>query len=181
MARTDAMTGLANERSFDNAFTNMLSRAERRNDSVCLVMADIDKFKRLNDTYGHPFGDIVIKRVADILKSAVRSVDLAARIGGEEFALLLEDTDLDGAFELAERVRRDIEAMTLYHESEPIKITMSMGIAASPDAGVVQSDLVNHADKALYLAKNSGRNQVRTWLELENSKMEVVARESARG
>ena len=63
-------------------------------------MADIDKFKRLNDTYGHPFGDIVIKRVADILKSAVRSVDLAARIGGEEFALLLEDTDLDGAFEL---------------------------------------------------------------------------------
>ncbi len=181
MAKTDSMTGLANERSFDNAFSNMLSRAARRNDSLCLVMTDIDKFKVLNDTYGHPFGDEVIKEVARCLQKATRSVDLAARIGGEEFALLLEDTDRDGAYELAERVRKEVQDMVLQHrEKGPVQLTLSMGIAEFPSAGLDQPQLMEMADKALYLAKNSGRNQVRLWSELDTSQVEKVARIAAR-
>ncbi|MEE2755316.1 MAG: sensor domain-containing diguanylate cyclase [Myxococcota bacterium] len=181
MAKTDSMTGLANERSFDHAFSNMLSRAARRNDSLCLIMTDIDKFKVLNDTYGHPFGDEVIKAVARCLQNAIRSVDLAARIGGEEFALLLEDTDRDGAFELAERIRKEIQDMVLHHrEKGPVQLTLSMGIAEFPSAGLDQPQLMEMADKALYLAKNSGRNQVRLWSELENVHAEQVARTAVR-
>jgi diguanylate cyclase (GGDEF)-like protein len=157
MAKTDPMTGLANDRSFDNAFSNMLSRAERRSDSVALIMIDIDKFKTLNDTYGHPFGDEVIKAVAKTLQMAVRSVDLAARIGGEEFALLIEDTGVEGAHEIAERVRLEIENMVLQHpEKGPVTLTLSMGIAEFPAAGRDQVIFMSHADKFLYFVKNSG-------------------------
>ncbi|MGC6417074.1 MAG: GGDEF domain-containing protein [Bradymonadia bacterium] len=181
MAKTDPMTGLANERSFDHAFSNMLSRAERRGDSLCLVMTDIDKFKSLNDTYGHPFGDEVIKAVANRLQEAVRSVDLAARIGGEEFALLLEDSDMKGAFELAERIRSQIENMVLNHpEKGPVQLTLSMGVAEYPSAGENQAQLMEMADKALYLAKNSGRNQVRRWTELESVSVPQVAQVGTR-
>ena len=176
MAKTDAMTGLANERSFDHAFSNMLSRAERKRDALCLIMTDIDKFKDINDTYGHPFGDEVIKSLASTLQDAVRSVDLAARIGGEEFALLLEDTNLDGAYELAERIRKSIEDMVLHHpEKGPVKLTLSMGIAEYPNGGHDQATLMDNADKALYLAKNSGRNQVRMWTELPKEDVKRLA------
>ena len=122
---------------------------------------DIDHFKQLNDTYGHPFGDEVLKRVAAILGSAARKVDLAARYGGEEFALLLEDSDGDGGRQIAERVRREIEELVIPNETHgDVRVTISMGLSSYPTDGTDKDELIAHADQALYLAKHNGRNRV---------------------
>ena len=177
MAMVDGMTGLKNHRTFQQAFDTMLERASRKRDALCLILMDIDRFKQLNDTYGHPFGDEVLKRVARILGSAARKVDLAARYGGEEFTLILEDSDEDGGRQIAERIRREIELLRIPNEEHgEVAVTISMGIASYPRDGDDKDELITHADQALYLAKQTGRNRVCDWSEVVEASDKVVSR-----
>ena len=177
MAMVDGMTGLKNHRTFQQAFDTMLVRASRRRDALCLILMDIDHFKQLNDTYGHPFGDEVLKKVAKILGSAARKVDLAARYGGEEFTLILEDSDADGGRQIAERIRTEIEALRIPNEEHgDVAVTISMGISSYPRDGEEKDELITHADQALYLAKQTGRNRVCDWSEVVAASDKVVSR-----
>ena len=128
-----------------------------------VVMVDIDHFKKVNDCYGHPFGDKVLREVAGILRKAVRSVDLAARYGGEEFALVLEGADERGGLQMAERIRQEIEKMVFHNENGPVRITLSLGLAVYPDHGADKGQLISRADQAMYRAKDQGRNRVVLW------------------
>ena len=168
IAAIDGLTNLANHRTFQHAFDVMLNRAKRRSGHLCLILCDIDYFKRINDTYGHPFGDQALKIIADTLAKTVRRVDLAARYGGEEFAIILEDSDEYGGLEMAERIRKKIELLSLHQDKNTVNITMSLGLAIFPDDGDKKSIIIDHADQALYKAKASGRNCIKTWSEIRS-------------
>lgn len=163
LATTDGLTGLTNRRTFQHGFEMMLAREDRRAGTLSLLLCDIDHFKKINDTYGHPFGDQVIEAVAGVLRGAVRGVDLAARYGGEEFALVVEGADEKGAMRLAERVRKEVESLCFRHESGPVGVTLSLGLALYPKHGKDKESLVSCADQALYQAKQQGRNRVVLW------------------
>jgi diguanylate cyclase (GGDEF)-like protein len=159
-ALVDSLTGLANRRLCAAALEKELARAERFGEPLALVLADIDDFKDINDRWGHPTGDEVLKIVAKTLQASVREIDLAGRWGGEEFALLLPGTDLEGGHDLAERVRRKlVRKKFLAPNGERIRVTASFGVAAFPQAGT-QDQLVAASDGALYEAKRSGKNRV---------------------
>lgn len=161
-AATDALTGLANHRAFQDALKRDLSRAERDKQPLALVMLDADHFKRVNDSYGHPTGDLVLKTIAELMQQSIRTGDLAARYGGEEFVLLLPNADVAGAKVVAERLRRAIETCPIAGPQGLFKVTASFGVAATQGAGCARhgSLLIDHADKALYAAKHAGRNTV---------------------
>ncbi|MBU3937322.1 MAG: sensor domain-containing diguanylate cyclase, partial [Proteobacteria bacterium] len=163
LATIDGLTGLINHRTFQHGFDIMLGREERRAGVLSLLLCDIDHFKKINDTHGHPFGDKVLKEVAAILRKAVRSVDLAARYGGEEFVLVLEGSGEQGGLQMAERIRQEIEKMVLRSEKGSVRITLSLGLAVYPDHGVEKERLISRADQALYRAKKQGRNRVVLW------------------
>jgi diguanylate cyclase (GGDEF)-like protein len=159
-ALVDGLTGLANRRLSTAALEKELARAERFGEPLALVLTDIDDFKLINDRWGHPTGDEVLKLFAKTLRESVREIDLAGRWGGEEFALLLPGTDLQGGCELAERVRRKLARKKfLAPDGERIRVTASFGVAACPDAKS-QDELVAASDSALYEAKHSGKNRV---------------------
>ena len=160
LATTDGLTGLTNHRTFQERFSQMLARAERSGAPLSMLITDIDKFKRINDTYGHPIGDVVIKRVSAILKKQARTIDLVARYGGEEFGIVLESTDVEGARTAAERIRAEVEAQVYDSPQGPFKATLSIGFATFPADGTHKQMLIDKADKALYFAKEHGRNQV---------------------
>ncbi|WP_322056137.1 diguanylate cyclase [Paraburkholderia sp. J63] len=172
LARSDPLTGLANRRRFQEAFAEALERASRASQqpvALAVLMLDIDFFKRVNDRFGHAAGDRVLTILASILRANLRSVDLAARMGGEEFAALLPDADLATASAVAERVRLAIEAHARDDASaragaahpEAIAFTVSIGVAASPaDCPADYEALMHVADQRLYVAKESGRNRV---------------------
>ncbi|MDH5297536.1 MAG: sensor domain-containing diguanylate cyclase [Desulfobulbaceae bacterium] len=164
MATTDGLTGLANHRTFQHGFDVMLQRAERQKRPLCLLLCDIDHFKRINDTFGHPFGDRVLKEVATVLGGSARQVDLAARYGGEEFAVILEDADEKGGHLMAERIRQAVSSLILSGES--VSVTLSVGVASYPKDGTEKPLLVARADQALYRAKESGRNRTVTWSQV---------------
>ncbi|MCD6580579.1 MAG: sensor domain-containing diguanylate cyclase [Desulfuromusa sp.] len=166
MAITDPLTGIANRRAFQRGFTAMYERARRRAGSFSLIICDIDLFKRVNDTYGHPFGDQVIQQVASQLNEVVRTGDLAARIGGEEFAILLEDTGLSGALDVAERLREKVEKLSLFCQGDVVPVTISLGVAAFPQDTDSQEKLFNYTDQALYSAKEGGRNRSVCWCDV---------------
>ncbi|MCW8860133.1 MAG: sensor domain-containing diguanylate cyclase [Deltaproteobacteria bacterium] len=163
MAITDTLTGIANRRAFQRGFSAMYERALRRGSAFSLIIGDIDLFKSINDTFGHPFGDQVIQQVARQLTDVVRVGDLAARIGGEEFAILLEDTDGRGALEVAERLRQKVEGLRLTLQQKRVPVTISLGVAAFPRDTEDQEKLFSCADQALYQAKESGRNRSVRW------------------
>jgi diguanylate cyclase (GGDEF)-like protein len=123
-------------------------------------MIDVDHFKKYNDTYGHPAGDDVLVKIASILKESVRSVDYAARYGGEEFLLILTETPLDGALEVAERIRTSVTEDTFGSDNEKVEITVSIGVAEFPENGDRSESIIASADAALYKAKRRGRNRV---------------------
>lgn len=155
VARRDALTGLLNRRGFEEAFELELERAQRGGRPLSLVCADLDHFKRANDRLGHQGGDETLARAADALEAAKRRIDVAARIGGEEFALLLPDSDQHAAYLVAERVRRAIQKV---FADGPVELTMSFGVASLPRHGAHADDLMRCADRALYAAKELGRN-----------------------
>jgi diguanylate cyclase (GGDEF)-like protein len=159
-ANTDGLTELPNRRHFEEALEVEISRAERFGGSLALILADLDDFKQVNDRYGHQAGDDVLQTFADILRTTVREIDLPSRYGGEEFAVLLPQTDLDGAHELAERLRRALAARPMStHPGGLVAVTASFGVAAFPDAPTPAA-LFASADEALYRAKRAGKNCV---------------------
>jgi two-component system, cell cycle response regulator len=160
MATTDGLTGLVNHRHFQEVFDNTLALAERHRRKVSLILTDIDHFKTVNDTYGHPVGDKVLKRVAAILGQQARRTDIVARYGGEEFAVLMVETDKVGAKHIAERIRKSVEAETFHSENGSFRSTLSLGIATFPDDFDNKAKVIQAADQALYTAKRSGRNRV---------------------
>ncbi|WP_432724009.1 diguanylate cyclase [Jeongeupia wiesaeckerbachi] len=158
-AESDPLTGVANRRKFDMVLETELARARRYAHPVCLAIIDIDFFKRVNDVHGHPAGDAALIYLADIMALAIRNTDVLARLGGEEFGLLLPETDEAGAALLLERLRVVIETSELVYDGVAIPLTISIGYAcAGRDDDVEQ--LMRRADEALYAAKQGGRNRV---------------------
>ena len=160
MTLTDSLTGIPNRRAFEKAFSAMTERALRSGGTFSLLLCDIDHFKRINDRFGHPFGDQVIRQVATQLNAVVRTGDLAARIGGEEFAVLLEDSGAGGAEDVAERLRSRVESTQLVCQGETVCVTISVGVASFPQDSNHQEALFSCADQCLYRAKEGGRNRV---------------------
>jgi two-component system, cell cycle response regulator len=161
-ALVDGLTGLANRRLCASALDKELARAERFDEPLALVLADLDDFKSINDRFGHPTGDEVLEVFADLLRGNIREIDLAGRWGGEEFVLLLPETDLEGGRKLAERIRHALPEHELVGpDGDRFRVTASFGVAAFPDAPS-QDQLVAAADAALYDAKRSGKNRVGT-------------------
>lgn len=159
-SRTDALTGLWNRRHFDEQLERVLAETDRFGGTCALVICDIDFFKRVNDTYGHDAGDAVLVRVGGVLGEGVRAVDVCARLGGEELALLLPQTEVGGAVELAERLRQRIEALGVPHAGVTVKVTVSMGVATYRAGEPGRGQLFKRADEKLYAAKHGGRNRV---------------------
>ena len=155
----DKLTGLYDRGYFDMALERETRRAARYNRPLSLALADIDHFKRVNDTFGHPMGDLALQHVAGLLLGAVRSTDYVCRYGGEEFAILLPETDLSQALAMAERTRSSIEARPV-NMGTPVPLTICLGVAAYPDHAAAGPTLVAQADAALYAAKAAGRNRV---------------------
>lgn len=167
LAYYDPLTDLVNRRGFDEVFRSEIARHSRTGQPLTLVMVDLDKFKNINDNYGHPFGDTVLQAVADAMRKTLRTADTKARIGGEEMVLVLPETDADAGLVSANRVRAAIEALVLQGPSCRVPITSSFGVctwsgsAGSADAQEkVAKRMMDAADSALYGAKENGRNQV---------------------
>ena len=162
LATHDGLTGLYNHRTFQQILADEITRAIRYKEPVALILCDIDFFKKVNDTYGHPFGDVVLKGVSALLESSIRQdIDTVARYGGEEFALVLVKTDAAGAAETAERIRMAIASSPFNAPAGgDVKVTMSFGIAEYRTHARQLNELIAKADKALYRAKENGRNRV---------------------
>ena len=161
-ARTDALTGLPNRGAFDDSLEYLLKQADRNGRQLSLIMADVDHFKKVNDTWGHDAGDAVLKWIAKTIVATKRGVDVAARFGGEEIAVLLPETDLNGAREVAERMRKAVESLPVNVAGEEIPVTISLGVACYPEGVLTKEALFAAADRALYDAKSAGRNCVRS-------------------
>ncbi len=161
LANTDVLTGVSSRRSFLAGLEAELARARRHDESLSLLMLDIDHFKRVNDVHGHPIGDAVLKQFTATCASMLRAHDLFGRLGGEEFAIALPHTDLDGARSVAEKIRMAIEQAPLTTAAGNIEITVSIGVAQTQAGQHGIDQLISWADKALYDAKHGGRNQVR--------------------
>ncbi|HIE59298.1 MAG TPA: GGDEF domain-containing protein [Hydrogenothermaceae bacterium] len=150
------LTGLFNKGKFNKVLKKEVERAKRYKRPLSLIIFDIDHFKRINDTYGHKVGDEVLKELAKIIKSVIRKADFVARWGGEEFVILAPETDLDGALNLAEKLRQTVEK----HQFPTVKnVTISLGVAQYID-GETPEEFIIRADMALYKAKENGRNRV---------------------
>ncbi|MDW1936302.1 GGDEF domain-containing protein [Vibrio sp. 818] len=166
-SQTDPLTGVANRRHFDNQLKSETTRSARSSVECALILLDIDHFKRINDTFGHPTGDRVICALADLCVNQSRATDLVARLGGEEFAIILPDTNITDAKNLAERIRKHVEDVYVTSDAgEIVKWTISLGISALPvnkrsanTIEIVMEMFIHQADSALYEAKNKGRNQ----------------------
>lgn len=160
----DSLTGLYNRRFFDEMLGKQMALANRREEPLSLLIADLDNFKDFNDTYGHIAGDRVLQQVASIMKDSIRSSDILARYGGEEFAIIMPTTDMTNATEKAEEIRQHVESNNFDNivAGKTFKITISIGVASSPEHGTEYDTLAGAADKALYKAKNGGRNRVET-------------------
>jgi diguanylate cyclase (GGDEF)-like protein len=159
LATTDGLTGLTNHRTFQGRLDEHLQAAQRYGRKVSLILCDIDHFKSVNDTYGHPVGDQVLRGVAKVLAKEARTTDVVARYGGEEFAVVMPETDTVGAMVIAERIRERIERMVTETDQGPLKVTMSLGVATFPVDAALKAALVERADGCLYHAKRHGRNQ----------------------
>jgi diguanylate cyclase (GGDEF)-like protein len=160
LAIRDALTGLYNRRAFDDLLQQALAQQDRQGGSLSLLLFDIDHFKRLNDTYGHPTGDAALKNVAQVLTRHLRKGDQAARYGGEEFVVILPGTEIQGALLLAERIRKALETHRFVFEGARVSCTASFGVATWSRGAGSAEQLLTATDKALYAAKEGGRNRV---------------------
>jgi diguanylate cyclase (GGDEF)-like protein len=163
MAITDELTGLNNYRFMLQRLDDEIERARRFGRNLSLLMLDADDFKAFNDTHGHVAGDVALSELAGVMQAAVRDIDVVCRYGGEEFAILLPETDPDGAFVAAEKVREAVAAH-LFADADGRKterITVSIGLSTFPVPAADREELLRQADDALYVAKRTGRNRVR--------------------
>ncbi len=160
MAMTDALTGLENRRSFFARGGEEIKRARRYQLPLSLLLLDVDEFKRVNDTYGHDIGDLVLQCIAHTLKESIREIDILARLGGEEFAILLPNTQAEAAAMLGERLRSSIEKETCACKGQNTRVTVSVGVAAHHADTLDLDTLLRNADQAMYRAKSLGRNRV---------------------
>lgn len=162
-AQLDALTGLSNRAYFDRRLVEELSAVTRHGRTVSLVIMDLDHFKSVNDTYGHPTGDLVLQSVGEALTSAMRAVDSACRYGGEEFGLILTETGIAGAEAAVARVQETLRSFEIVRKGKPLSVTASFGIASTerfaPSAALGPAELITAADEALYEAKRCGRNR----------------------
>lgn len=158
-ASTDQLTGLTNFSSLMEKLEQQIRKAGERKQTLCVLMADLDFFKKVNDTYGHLAGDIVLRHTAERIQAAVRDFDIVGRFGGEEFTIVLQNTDIDLAKVIAERIRNEIAATPMHIKGVNINITISLG-GAMMKQGETSEALLDRADAALYEAKQTGRNRV---------------------
>jgi diguanylate cyclase (GGDEF)-like protein len=161
LAQTDSLTGVDSRSHFSALAEHEFNYARRYNTHVSLIMLDIDHFKHVNDTFGHSWGDVVLKQIAGVLRKSLRKADRVGRYGGEEFTILLPATGLDKIYPAAERLRQQIEELRIETELGDIQVTVSLGVVemdAQKDENV--DDLIRRADTALYAAKKAGRNRV---------------------
>lgn len=167
MATTDGLTGLPNHRYFQEALTREIDRAQRSQQQVAVILMDVDHFKSVNDSYGHPVGDEVLRRLSRVLKSTLqRTIDLPARYGGEEFVTILPDTDAKGARRVADKIRTALAKERFDGGETTFQVTLSAGVSVYPDDGKHKQELIDHADKALYHSKESGRNRTTLWRDV---------------
>ncbi|MCD6035096.1 MAG: putative Diguanylate cyclase [Rickettsiales bacterium] len=164
LAHTDALTGLANRREYFRRLEHELKRAHRTKGDLCILLIDVDYFKRINDTYGHSIGDFILAEIASILQQCVRETDVAARVGGEEFGILLTDTPSSGAYWVADRICTRIREHVFFADERrkvPLHCTVSIGVAGKDLDGMMDAaSLYKEADTRLYIAKHTGRNRV---------------------
>jgi diguanylate cyclase (GGDEF)-like protein len=158
LAYLDGLTGIFNRRFFELRIMEEVERARRYGSTMAVIMTDIDQFKRLNDEFGHLLGDEVLRQVSSVFHQQLRKTDVVCRYGGEEFALLLTQTNAEQAFVVAEKLRKMVEKWQF--PGVPRAITISAGVAAFPQHGKNRDELVRAADSGLYLAKQNGRNRV---------------------
>jgi len=159
-SKYDSLTGLLNRQSFDEALNSEINRAKRHTNDLSLLFFDLDDFKKVNDTLGHPAGDAALKAVAKIIIKEKRVEDIAARYGGEEMVVILPETGKMNALVLGERIRQKVEKMRLKYKGNTIRLTMSGGLAAFPVNAASAAELIKCADNALYRAKGSGKNNI---------------------
>jgi diguanylate cyclase (GGDEF)-like protein len=173
----DGMTQLINYQRFHELLHQEIYRSQRYNLPLSIIIADVDHFKSINDTYGHPAGDHAIRAVAACLQHSLRESDNVARYGGEEFAAILPETPLEGALQVAERLRETVGALEIVYEGKSIRLTMSFGVATmSPGGEITKKELIKQADGAMYRAKTSGRNlccvadtDIKSWVDLSKA------------
>jgi diguanylate cyclase (GGDEF)-like protein len=159
LATTDGLTGLTNHRTFQERLEAQLAQAQRYGKRVSLILCDVDHFKLVNDTYGHPVGDEVLRGLARTLLKEARATDVVARYGGEEFAIVMPETDAAGAVVIAERIRDRVARLVFDTPQGPLRVTISLGTATFPDDARTKAELVERTDGCLYHAKRHGRNQ----------------------
>ena len=158
---TDGLTGLFNHRHVQQLLREEWERTKRGGEPLAVAMLDLDKFKQVNDTYGHPTGDVILYETAQILQDTAREIDMVGRYGGEEFIAILPNTGEEAATQFAERIRQRVESHIFRDEDTEVRMTMSSGVAAFPDEPVDgPEELLKRADEALYAAKEGGRNRV---------------------
>lgn len=163
ISRTDGLTGLLNRKTWETELNGEFGREKRYAHGSSLIMFDIDHFKRINDNFGHPAGDEVIRQTARIAGECIREVDVAGRYGGEEFAIILTSTDTEGAQVVAERIRKRVEANHIDYDGQGIDYTISLGISNLNDKIGEPVQWIECADRALYQAKNAGRNNTQIY------------------
>lgn len=160
LANHDALTGVHNRHYFNQELEKEIAKSRRYKIDLSLCIIDIDHFKRVNDTYGHPIGDQVLKSLATICKTVLRDVDIVVRFGGEEFIVILPSTPIEGALLTAERIRKAIEEHNFNYDEVALNCTVSVGVASHDNKDWNDKDLIKAADIALYEAKKQGRNRV---------------------
>ncbi len=160
LSTTDALTGLANRAYLVAAIEREIERGTRYGRGFCLLMADLDNLKAVNDSYGHRAGDHVLAGVADVIRDGVRRIDTSARLGGDEFVVLLPETDPTGAFVVAEKIRQGVASMRTMERDSNVPVSISIGLVAWPDDGRTLDQLMDGVDEAMYAAKQRGRNRI---------------------
>lgn len=158
--RIDGLTQVFNRKHWEECLAKEFSRAKRYEHDLSLIMLDLDEFKKLNDTYGHQGGDLVLQETAKKIQSVLRLCDIFGRYGGEEFAVILPETDIAGAEEVAERIRASVDQYTIDYQDKSISISVSVGVAKVDETDLRYEDLIRKSDNALYQAKETGRNKV---------------------
>lgn len=169
LSETDELTGVLNRRAFMAKLATELHRYQRYTQDTCLLVIDIDKFKSVNDLLGHQSGDLVIKHVTDICSEEIREIDFIGRLGGEEFAILLRDSNLQGALKIAERLRSKISSSLCVVENYNVHVTVSIGLSQLEIDDVSSESVISRADKAMYCSKRQGRDQVNIFHEEMNN------------